>query len=163
PELPALHELRERLPGRVLLEERVLVAQHEAREHLGDDPPAHRPQLDRRVVVLENLLRLGEDVVRQRGGLLARRGAFDGTEGVGGSSSSACGTGSLASGMTGTPMAAATAWPDGSPMRSPRSRFRSASEGKSADATDGGRVPRGLTSDESILYAGWIRCGPNGG
>ena len=64
--------------------------------------------------------------------------------------------------MTGTAIFRDTAWPDGSPIRSPRSRLRSASEG-TWEAIEGGRLPSGLTNDESIWYAGWTRVGPRFG
>src|SRR6266545_3508730 len=67
PELPVPGELRRRLPGRLLVEEREAVSQHQADEGLADDPAAQRSELDGVLVVpFERLLRLGQDVVPER-------------------------------------------------------------------------------------------------
>src|SRR6185295_4986548 len=42
------------------------VTEHDPDERLGDDPPADRPQSNRRVIRAELLLRFGEDVVPER-------------------------------------------------------------------------------------------------
>src|SRR5262249_20112010 len=61
-----LRGLAARLPVAGLVHERVAVAEQEPEEHLRHEAAAHRPQPDRRVVLAEALLRLGQHVVPER-------------------------------------------------------------------------------------------------
>src|SRR5271157_5872004 len=78
---------------------------------------------------------------------------------VGVSPSVALPTFSLSSGIGSTPIARATAWPDGNSILHPRRRLRSASD-DGLTATLAGSEPSGFTREVSGLYAGWRRSLP---
>lgn len=102
------------------------ISKHQPNKSLSHDPSSYWPKTDRTIVVDKYLLRFSEDVKPQRRivlELFTELWNIDDVAKTAGSSEVALPTLSFSSGITASPIALATDWPDGNPMLLPRMRF----------------------------------------